>query len=97
MAEERNQNTASAEQDLSEILQVRRDKLAALRAASADARAFAEAMPAEWVERLALAGTPAHVRARVDGLFAAGVTSAVLIPAARRAMASSGSAVAIAP
>lgn len=57
------------------------EELAALRAASADARAFAEAMPAEWVERLALAGTPAHVRALVDGLFAAGVTSAVLIPA----------------
>ena len=29
MAEERNQNTAAVEQDLSEILQVRRDKLAA--------------------------------------------------------------------
>lgn len=28
MAEERNQNTAAVEQDLSEILQVRRDKLA---------------------------------------------------------------------
>ena len=36
MAEERNQNTASAEQDLSEILQVRRDKLAALRAEGRD-------------------------------------------------------------
>ena len=32
MAEERNQNTAAPEQDLSEILKVRRDKLAALRA-----------------------------------------------------------------
>ena len=30
MAEERNQNTAAVEQDLSEILQVRRDKLALL-------------------------------------------------------------------
>lgn len=56
-------------------------ELAALRAASADAAAFARAMPQEWVERLALAGTPAHVRARIDDLFAAGVTSAVLIPA----------------
>ena len=36
MAEERNQNTAVAEQDLSEILQVRRDKLAALRAEGRD-------------------------------------------------------------
>ena len=36
MAEERNQNTASAEQDLSEILQVRRGKLAALRAEGRD-------------------------------------------------------------
>ena len=36
MAEERNQNTAAVEQDLSEILQVRRDKLAALRAEGRD-------------------------------------------------------------
>ena len=36
MAEERNQNTAAIEQDLSEILQVRRDKLAALRAEGRD-------------------------------------------------------------
>ncbi len=36
MAEERNQNTAAVEQDLSEILQVRRDKLAALRAKGRD-------------------------------------------------------------
>ena len=36
MAEERNQNTAAVEQDLSEILQVRRDKLAALRAEGHD-------------------------------------------------------------
>ena len=36
MAEERNQNTAAVEQDLSEILQVRRDKLAALRAEDRD-------------------------------------------------------------
>ena len=36
MAEERNQNTAVPEQDLSEILKVRRDKLAALRAEGRD-------------------------------------------------------------
>ena len=36
MAEERNQNTAAVEQDLSEMLQVRRDKLAALRAEGRD-------------------------------------------------------------
>ena len=36
MAEERNQNTAAAEQDLSEILKVRREKLAALRAEGRD-------------------------------------------------------------
>ena len=36
MAEERNQSTAAVEQDLSEILQVRRDKLAALRAEGRD-------------------------------------------------------------
>ena len=36
MAEERNQNTAAPEQDLSEILKVRHDKLAALRAEGRD-------------------------------------------------------------
>ena len=36
MAEERNQNTAAPEQDLSDILKVRRDKLAALRAEGRD-------------------------------------------------------------
>ena len=36
MAEERNQNTAAPEQDLSEILKVRREKLAALRAEGRD-------------------------------------------------------------
>ena len=36
MAEERNQNTAAPEQDLSEILKIRRDKLAALRAEGRD-------------------------------------------------------------
>ena len=36
MAEERNQNTAAVEQDLSEILKVRREKLAALRAEGRD-------------------------------------------------------------
>ncbi|TXS52290.1 LLM class flavin-dependent oxidoreductase [Streptomyces sp. t39] len=57
------------------------EELAALRRSCADGRAFAQAMPGEWVNQLALAGTAVHVRARIEELFAAGVTSAVLIPA----------------
>ncbi|WPO87501.1 LLM class flavin-dependent oxidoreductase [Herbiconiux sp. KACC 21604] len=55
---------------------------AALRARfSDDDRAgFAAALPDEWVARLALAGTPAEVRARHTELAEAGVTSSVLIP-----------------
>jgi alkanesulfonate monooxygenase SsuD/methylene tetrahydromethanopterin reductase-like flavin-dependent oxidoreductase (luciferase family) len=56
------------------------DELAELRRSSTDAQAFAQAMPEKWVDQLALAGTPDHVRARLDDLFASGVTSAVLIP-----------------
>ncbi|GGX59039.1 LLM class flavin-dependent oxidoreductase [Streptomyces minutiscleroticus] len=57
-----------------------RDELAALRRASGGAREFAQAMPAQWVDRLALAGTPDQVRARIRHLFEAGVTGVVLAP-----------------
>ncbi|QNP61556.1 LLM class flavin-dependent oxidoreductase [Streptomyces genisteinicus] len=56
-------------------------ELAALRGAAADPEAFARALPDEWVGQLALAGTAGQVRARIDALFGAGVSSAVLIPA----------------
>lgn len=56
-------------------------EFAALRADCATRQEFTERLPAEWVQQLALAGTPAQVRARIDELTAAGVTSNVLMPA----------------
>jgi alkanesulfonate monooxygenase SsuD/methylene tetrahydromethanopterin reductase-like flavin-dependent oxidoreductase (luciferase family) len=56
-------------------------EFAALRADSATRAEFVERLPAQWVQQLALAGTPDQVRARIDELAAAGVTSNVLIPA----------------
>ncbi len=52
----------------------------ALRSRCADGEQFAERMPEEWVARLALAGAPATVQARIRDLAAAGVTSSVMIP-----------------
>ena len=56
------------------------EEFAALRAECANGAEFATRMPDEWVSRLALAGTPDHVRAKVDALADAGVTSSVFIP-----------------
>ncbi|MCK0116771.1 LLM class flavin-dependent oxidoreductase [Isoptericola sp. S6320L] len=56
-------------------------EFAALRAGCATRQEFAERLPAPWVQQLALAGTPAQVRTRIDDLTAAGVTSNVLMPA----------------
>ena len=56
------------------------EEFAALRARCGSPAEFAERLPDEWVARLALAGTAAQVRARIDELGDAGVTSAVLIP-----------------
>ncbi len=56
------------------------DELRALRASSADRHAFVERMPEAWVARLALAGDPQQVRARLGELDAAGTTDHVLIP-----------------
>ncbi|MBD7957643.1 LLM class flavin-dependent oxidoreductase [Microbacterium sp. Sa4CUA7] len=55
-------------------------EFAALRARCVDGAEFARAMPAEWVRQLALAGTAARVRVRIDELAAAGVHSSVFIP-----------------
>jgi 5,10-methylenetetrahydromethanopterin reductase len=57
------------------------DELAELHARSAGPEDFGRAMPDAWVARLALAGTVPQVRARMDELAAAGVTSNVLVPA----------------
>lgn len=56
------------------------DDLARLRAASADRAAFARDLPDEWVDRLAVVGTPDSARARIAGLHSAGAASAVLMP-----------------
>ncbi|QFZ21087.1 LLM class flavin-dependent oxidoreductase [Saccharothrix syringae] len=61
------------------------DGVAALRRECGSREEFARRLPEEWVRRLALAGTPGDVRARLDELFAAGLDSAVLIPAAGQA------------
>lgn len=54
-------------------------EIAALRAETGQ-EAFAQALPAEWVQQLALAGDPAGVRSRLRELAAAGLTTAVLMP-----------------
>jgi alkanesulfonate monooxygenase SsuD/methylene tetrahydromethanopterin reductase-like flavin-dependent oxidoreductase (luciferase family) len=41
---------------------------------------FAAALPDEWVDQLAVTGTPADARRRLDGLDRAGSSHAVLIP-----------------
>ncbi|MFE6702397.1 LLM class flavin-dependent oxidoreductase [Streptomyces sp. NPDC057718] len=56
------------------------DELAALRAGCASREEFVRRMPDDWVARLAVAGTPAQARDRLDGLRAAGVTDTVLAP-----------------
>jgi 5,10-methylenetetrahydromethanopterin reductase len=57
------------------------DEFARLRAASASRTAFAQALPDPWVDQLAVVGTAASARGRIDALHAAGATSVVLIPA----------------
>src|SRR5690554_3264077 len=52
-----------------------------LRAASSSRLEFTERMPDEWVDQLAIAGPPDVARAHLDAQHAAGVSSAVLIPA----------------
>ena len=57
------------------------DEFAALRANSASRADFALALPDAWVDQLAVVGTAASARRRIDELHAAGATSVVLIPA----------------
>lgn len=57
------------------------DEFRALRSSSSDREEFMARMPAEWVDQLAIVGTPQAARRRVQELHEAGVTCAVLIPA----------------
>jgi len=56
-------------------------EFAALRQQSATRADFMAALPDEWVDALALTGTPDRVRDRVAELHASGATSVVFIPA----------------
>jgi 5,10-methylenetetrahydromethanopterin reductase len=56
-------------------------EFAALRARSSSRAEFAAALPDAWVDELAVVGTGASARRRIDELHAAGATSVVLIPA----------------
>lgn len=56
------------------------DELRALRARTPDRDAFAAALPDAWVDRLAVCGTPAQARARLDEIGAAGADAVVLTP-----------------
>ena len=56
-------------------------EFAALRTASASRTDFAAALPDHWVDQLAVVGTAASARRRINELHAAGATSVVLIPA----------------
>ncbi|QYN22180.1 LLM class flavin-dependent oxidoreductase [Amycolatopsis sp. DSM 110486] len=57
------------------------DEFAALRKAAGSREEFAAALPDEWVDQLAVVGTPADVRARLTELDAAGAGHVVFIPA----------------
>ncbi|WEO75868.1 LLM class flavin-dependent oxidoreductase [Cryobacterium sp. SO2] len=56
-------------------------EFAALRATSTSRADFARDLPDAWVDQLAVVGTAASARRRIDELHAAGATSVVLIPA----------------
>ncbi|MCC8250712.1 LLM class flavin-dependent oxidoreductase [Saccharothrix luteola] len=55
-------------------------EFAALRGECGSREEFVRRLPEEWVRQLAVTGTPADARTRLDELFAAGVDSAVLFP-----------------
>lgn len=56
------------------------DDFYALRASAESPHAFARTLPDEWVDRLAVTGSPDSAKQRLAALFEAGATSAVLIP-----------------
>ncbi|WP_326565324.1 LLM class flavin-dependent oxidoreductase [Amycolatopsis rhabdoformis] len=57
------------------------EEFAALRQAAGSGEEFAAALPDEWVDQLAVVGTPADARARLAELEAAGAGHLVFIPA----------------
>lgn len=57
------------------------EEFAARRSDSADRAQFARDLPDDWVDQLAVVGTAASARRRIDALHAAGATSVVLLPA----------------
>ncbi|WP_325052710.1 LLM class flavin-dependent oxidoreductase [Streptomyces triticirhizae] len=57
------------------------DGLAALRQQSGSPEEFARALPDDWVDQLAVSGTPEHGRSRVRALHEAGADRLVVIPA----------------
>ncbi|AEM80215.1 LLM class flavin-dependent oxidoreductase [Streptomyces violaceusniger] len=63
-------------------------RLRAHRAACADARQFAQTMPAAWVRQLSVAGTPDQAREAITARHAAGATSVVLTPTGPDALTS---------
>ena len=67
------------------------DGLAALRQRSASPEEFARALPDDWVDRLAVSGTPEHGRARIRELTEAGADRLVVIPAGPDPLAALGS------
>ncbi|HEY0215616.1 MAG TPA: LLM class flavin-dependent oxidoreductase [Cellulomonas sp.] len=56
------------------------EDLRALRATTDDREAFAAALPAAWVDRLAVTGTPEQARASLAAMAAAGADVVVLTP-----------------
>ncbi|WP_066940689.1 LLM class flavin-dependent oxidoreductase [Microtetraspora fusca] len=58
------------------------------RAACADARRFAQTLPAAWVRQLSISGTPDQAREAIKARHAAGATSVVLAPTGPDALAS---------
>jgi 5,10-methylenetetrahydromethanopterin reductase len=57
------------------------DELAALRRSTGSATAFAAALPDQWVDRLAVTGTPQRAREQLEALRRSGVSQSVLLPA----------------
>lgn len=57
------------------------EDLARLRGDATGPDDFARRLPADWVRRLSIAGTPEEARERIDAIHAAGAGSVVLIPA----------------
>lgn len=60
---------------------------AALRADCGSQQEFADRLPVEWLDRLAVVGTPERARHRIGELHAAGATSVILTPAGPDPMA----------